>query len=312
MRPCTFFAQGRCRHGTECRFSHTIVAPQGVCDEPPAVLPPCSFFAHGACRNGDRCRFSHSNPQPTRPAGPPARPTAYGTGAPIGGSSGDTDSSTGMALALSSICFPTGAGCWATPALHHPAGVAGLPNGEVTPLRVLGGEKGRGPGQLKFPCGVTVLADCCHIADYGNDRMVSLDLASPVAGSVREFAVAGRPLGLATAHGGLLVALGSGGVASLRANGEERWRNDQPPLGQIVGACEADGARLVAADFVTDRLHVLHHTGGVHERSVAWGSTGTPSLQGVAAVGSEFFVVAFHASFIRVFDLPSGRRLTTD
>eukprot|EP00964_Phaeocystis_antarctica_P035872 scaffold20512_cov56-Phaeocystis_antarctica.AAC.2 len=34
--------------------------------------PPCSFFAQGRCRNGDACRFSHTAPAPAAPTAPAA------------------------------------------------------------------------------------------------------------------------------------------------------------------------------------------------------------------------------------------------
>ena len=43
--------------------------------------PPCSFFAQGRCRNGDSCRFSHTAPAPAAPAAP-AAPTAPAAPAP--------------------------------------------------------------------------------------------------------------------------------------------------------------------------------------------------------------------------------------
>lgn len=80
---CSFFAQGRCRHGDSCRFRH--VAPEipgtpsvsGTSSAPqqaaPPKPPPCSFFARGACRDGANCRFSHevAQPQPAKPSPAP-------------------------------------------------------------------------------------------------------------------------------------------------------------------------------------------------------------------------------------------------
>jgi len=40
---CKFFAQGQCRNGAACKFTHEF----------------CKFFAQGQCRNGAACKFSH-------------------------------------------------------------------------------------------------------------------------------------------------------------------------------------------------------------------------------------------------------------
>ena len=79
--PCRFHAQGRCRSGEACPFSHAHVAAAGA---PPVVVPiavptgpmgrpglpspqPCRFFARGQCRSGEACPFSH---EPVSPASP--------------------------------------------------------------------------------------------------------------------------------------------------------------------------------------------------------------------------------------------------
>jgi len=89
-QPCKFYAEGKCRNGNNCRFSHdtsgtnsgngggfsgggfgnqTAASPFGN----PASSgfggngggnskdnrPPCKFFAEGKCRNGANCKFSH-------------------------------------------------------------------------------------------------------------------------------------------------------------------------------------------------------------------------------------------------------------
>ncbi|EGZ05841.1 hypothetical protein PHYSODRAFT_566348 [Phytophthora sojae] len=52
--PCSFFAAGKCRNGSSCKFFH---APR----EDLAVSPlPCKFFLQGACKAGRDCKFSHS------------------------------------------------------------------------------------------------------------------------------------------------------------------------------------------------------------------------------------------------------------
>lgn len=77
---CRFFAQGKCRDGDKCRFSHD-----------PPVKPrsrPChNYFQQGSCRFGDRCNFSHDPaavpggsqrppppPPPKRKNGPSCKP----------------------------------------------------------------------------------------------------------------------------------------------------------------------------------------------------------------------------------------------
>mmetsp|Transcript_12810 Transcript_12810/g.43377 ORF Transcript_12810/g.43377 Transcript_12810/m.43377 type:complete len:302 (+) Transcript_12810:98-1003(+) len=63
--PCRFFAQGNCRAGDQCRFSHAVgqAAP-----EPARIAAPCRFFLSGGCRAGDSCRFSHDMPAQGVPA----------------------------------------------------------------------------------------------------------------------------------------------------------------------------------------------------------------------------------------------------
>lgn len=51
--PCSFFAQGKCRHGAACKFFH---APR----EDLAVRPvACKFYLQNACTAGRNCKFSH-------------------------------------------------------------------------------------------------------------------------------------------------------------------------------------------------------------------------------------------------------------
>lgn len=86
-QPCKFFAEGKCRNGANCRFSHDTggtnsgnggFGNQG--NNPSSASspfgnpssgfggnggnntnnrPPCKFFAEGKCRNGANCKFSH-------------------------------------------------------------------------------------------------------------------------------------------------------------------------------------------------------------------------------------------------------------
>eukprot|EP00984_Skeletonema_dohrnii_P024308 scaffold13423_cov115-Skeletonema_dohrnii-CCMP3373.AAC.4 len=90
-QPCKFYAEGKCRNGTNCRFSHdtsgtnsgngggfggggfgnqTAASPfgnpassgfggNGGGNSNKDNRPPCKFFAEGKCRNGVNCKFSH-------------------------------------------------------------------------------------------------------------------------------------------------------------------------------------------------------------------------------------------------------------
>ncbi|RLN52936.1 hypothetical protein BBJ29_005412 [Phytophthora kernoviae] len=52
--PCSFFAAGKCRNGSSCKFFHAL-------REDLAVSPlPCKFFLQGTCKAGRDCKFSHS------------------------------------------------------------------------------------------------------------------------------------------------------------------------------------------------------------------------------------------------------------
>ncbi|POM76250.1 Zinc finger, RING-type domain containing hypothetical protein [Phytophthora palmivora] len=54
MTPCSFFAAGKCRNGSSCKFFHAA-------REDLAVSPlPCKFFLRGTCTGGRECKFSHS------------------------------------------------------------------------------------------------------------------------------------------------------------------------------------------------------------------------------------------------------------
>jgi uncharacterized membrane protein YhiD involved in acid resistance len=87
-QPCKFFAEGKCRNGNNCRFSHDTNSGGGFgggfgnqaannassaspFGNPSSSgfggngggkkdnRPPCKFFAEGKCRNGANCKFSH-------------------------------------------------------------------------------------------------------------------------------------------------------------------------------------------------------------------------------------------------------------
>ncbi|KAF1794758.1 Zinc finger, RING-type, conserved site [Phytophthora cactorum] len=54
MTPCSFFAAGKCRNGSSCKFFHAQ-------REDLAVSPlPCKFFLRGTCTAGRQCKFSHA------------------------------------------------------------------------------------------------------------------------------------------------------------------------------------------------------------------------------------------------------------
>ena len=87
--PCKFFAQGKCRNGSNCEFSHDMQGGQGNGQQQSSPFggfrqqqqqqttpfggggiinqggqsgsnrPPCKFFVQGTCRNGSNCKFSH-------------------------------------------------------------------------------------------------------------------------------------------------------------------------------------------------------------------------------------------------------------
>jgi hypothetical protein len=82
--PCQFHAQGRCRNGNSCLFSHgeggqrAIVPAQSLvaataeltihpADATPQVDSrsriPCRFYLRGACSKGDECPFAHNVPK---------------------------------------------------------------------------------------------------------------------------------------------------------------------------------------------------------------------------------------------------------
>ncbi|KFA49917.1 hypothetical protein S40293_01289 [Stachybotrys chartarum IBT 40293] len=78
-KPCQFFAQGRCRNGASCPFSHTqekkrvtdvSIDPNtasGPSDGPTQAdsrsIIPCRFLLRGSCLKGEKCPFAHDTPQ---------------------------------------------------------------------------------------------------------------------------------------------------------------------------------------------------------------------------------------------------------
>jgi len=73
--PCRFFAQGACRNGGTCSFSHDTgtFARQGEAIQPAEdgvtyrpgssedtrALVPCRYYLAGSCLKGDSCPFAH-------------------------------------------------------------------------------------------------------------------------------------------------------------------------------------------------------------------------------------------------------------
>jgi RNA exonuclease 4 len=115
--PCSFWARGQCRNGTNCRFSHV---PPTAAPSPPAATPPtdsrapCLFFARGQCRNGDSCRFSHVLP-PANPAAPPGSPAASAPAIPP---------PTVFAIPVGASVWSIDVECVATGVQHHDRAVA--------------------------------------------------------------------------------------------------------------------------------------------------------------------------------------------
>lgn len=77
IRPCRYFAEGRCRHGARCGFSHQLDYPERPRPEIPLTTsaivcgqdtvdgqtaPRCHYFLKGHCRKGAACSFAHTWP----------------------------------------------------------------------------------------------------------------------------------------------------------------------------------------------------------------------------------------------------------
>lgn len=70
---CTFYLRGACKHGNQCRYSHS--APDTAVKSKSfggSARSTCSFFMQGRCRNGSACGFLH--PQIASDASPEKTP----------------------------------------------------------------------------------------------------------------------------------------------------------------------------------------------------------------------------------------------
>lgn len=95
MDSCRFYALGRCRYGSSCRFWHDPQHDNMQPGRPAAGVPACRYFAAGTCAFGDVCRFRHVKPA-VAAAAPPTSGTATRRGgaralaAPTAASTGNT------------------------------------------------------------------------------------------------------------------------------------------------------------------------------------------------------------------------------
>lgn len=58
--PCRFFAEGRCKNGDNCEFSHDseMYRPKTLDEKNPSL---CNFYDQGKCSRGAACPFAHGN-----------------------------------------------------------------------------------------------------------------------------------------------------------------------------------------------------------------------------------------------------------
>jgi hypothetical protein len=88
---CRFFAEGNCKHGVDCKYSHAKPAApftgggggkgkgKGKKGDGKDKLP-CKFFAEtGTCKYGEKCKFTHSA-KAAPAAKPKAKPKAKAAG----------------------------------------------------------------------------------------------------------------------------------------------------------------------------------------------------------------------------------------
>jgi hypothetical protein len=90
--PCSFFAEGRCKAGSSCRFAHVT----GVA-KPASVQQPCRFFEQGYCKSGKMCPFLHED-KTAKPAAPrPQNNAPLARPAPRAGAAGGGGAGVGAA-----------------------------------------------------------------------------------------------------------------------------------------------------------------------------------------------------------------------
>lgn len=65
---CHFFAQGRCRNGSNCQFLHELPLSPTIGQASGELRKICHFFAQGRCRNGSSCRYVHEESAPSTTA----------------------------------------------------------------------------------------------------------------------------------------------------------------------------------------------------------------------------------------------------
>lgn len=58
-KPCYDFANGKCKFGAKCRFSHTAPLPDRGPGAEGDDAKPCFDYAAGRCKFGKRCKFAH-------------------------------------------------------------------------------------------------------------------------------------------------------------------------------------------------------------------------------------------------------------
>uniref|UniRef100_A0A6V2HMQ0 mRNA export factor GLE1 n=1 Tax=Ditylum brightwellii TaxID=49249 RepID=A0A6V2HMQ0_9STRA len=134
--PCRFFAQGTCRNGANCTFSHgstNNAQPNnafgggggGNSNNGTDKKQPCRFFAQGKCRNGANCKFSHETAGGS--GGATQSTGAFGASTPFGG--GGNNNSQPGSFGGNTQSTPFGGGTPSTPFGGNNAGAQNNPFG---------------------------------------------------------------------------------------------------------------------------------------------------------------------------------------